>query len=193
MTHELICDNKAGNSSTGAQVVQHAKKALIPAVASLCLAAAFHTQAQDAARTAQPVPASPAEGPAEVVLPMTVITPTPEGARGAQGDTRFRPNATIVGNCGTVSFKNVLRTGMINDYQVTVIGNPALGLIEGIYYTASTWGDIGSGWVPVGPPAPSKTFNFMLFNPFNVTAMLNGYVRTTTTTACYFLPNPTPP
>ena len=188
MTRELICDNKAGNSSTGGQVVQHAKKALIPAIASLCLAASSQAQAQEAARTAQPVPVSPAEGPAEVVLPMTVITPTPGGAQGAQGDTRFQPQADVMGNCGRVIFKKVSRVGAINSYSATVISN--MGPMERIFYTA--WplmaGDIASGAV-AAYGATQTSFTFTLRNPHNTTTLMNGFARLVSGVDCIILPH----
>ena len=189
MTRELICDNKAGSSSTGVQVVQHAKKALIPAiVAGLCLAAASQAQALDAARTSQPAPVSPAEEPAEVVLPMTVITPTPGGAQGAQGDTRFQPKADVMGNCGRVIFRKVSRVGVINNYSVTVIST--IGPMETIFYTA--WplvaGDTASGAV-AAYGAIQTFFTFTLRNPFNTTALMNGFVHHVSGADCIILPN----
>ena len=190
MTRELICDNKAGstsNTSTGAQVVQHAKKALIPVIASLCLAAAFQAQAQDAAQAAQPVPVSPAEEPAEVVLPMTVITPTPSSAQEAEGDTRFQPNADITGNCGRVIFRKVSRNGWTNNYSVRVIS--FIGPMSTIFYTATTFGDTAAGAVSVYG-ATERFFTFRLRNPFNATALLNGFANHVNGVNCIFAPNP---
>lgn len=187
MTRELMCDNKAGNSSTGVRVVQHAKKALIPAIASLCLAAAFQTQAQEAAQAAQPVPVPPAEEPAEVVLPMTVITPN--SAQDAQGDTRFQPKADITGNCGRVIFRKVARNGWTNHYSVRVISS--IGPMSTIFYTA--WplvvGDTAAGAVSAYG-ATERFFTFTLRNPFNTTALLNGFAHHVNGVDCIFLPNP---
>jgi hypothetical protein len=182
MTRELICDNKAGSSSTGAPFVQHAKKALIPAIASLCLAA-FQVQAQEANPAAQPA----VEEPAEVVLPMTVITPTPGNAQDAQGDTRFQPNADITGNCGRVIFRKVSRVGRTNHYSVRVISS--IGPMSTIFYTASTFGDTAAGAVSVYG-ATERFFTFTLRNPFNVTALLNGFANHVNGVTCIFLPNP---
>lgn len=184
MTRELICDNKAGSSSTGVQVVQLAKKALVPAIiAGLCLATSFRAQAQEAARTAQPV-----EESAEVVLPMTVITPTPGGAQGAQGDTRFQPKADVRGNCGRVVFKKVSRVGVINDYSVTVTSTA--GPMETIFYTA--WplvaGDLASGAV-AAYGATQTSFNFTLRNPYDTTALMNGFARLVSGVNCVILPH----
>jgi len=188
ITHELTCDDQAGSSSIGVKVVQHAKRALIPAVASLCLAATFQVQAQDAARATQPVPGSPAEESAEVVLPMTVITPTPGGAQGAQGDTRFQPKADTAGNCGRVVFKKVSRVGMINNYSVTVIST--VGPMETIFYTA--WplvaGDTASGAV-AAYGAAQTFFNFTLRNPFNTMVLMNGFAHLVSGIDCIILPS----
>ena len=188
MTRESTRDNKAGTASTGAQVVPHAKKMLIPAIAaSLCLAAALQAQAQEARPAAQPAPVSPVEEPAEVVLPMTVVTPAPGGAQETEGDTRFRPNADITGNCGRVIFRKVSRNGRTNHYSVRVISSH--GPMSTIYYTASTFGDIAGGAVSAYG-ARERFFTFTLYNLFNGTAWLNGFAHHVDGVACIFAPNP---
>lgn len=187
MTRELICGNEAGSASTGARVAPHAKTVLIPAIASLCLAAAWQAQAQEAARTPQPVPASPAQEPAGVVLPMTVIAPASDGARDAQGDTRFRPKADITGNCGRVIFRKAGRAGLSNDYSVRVISS--MGPMATIFYTAWTYGDMASGAVPAYGDT-DRFFAFTLYDPFDVTALLHGFIRTVSGVDCIYFPNP---
>ena len=188
MTRELIRDNKAGTSSTGDQVVQHVKKTLIPAIASLCLAAAsFQVPAQEAGQAAPPAPVSPAEDAAEVVLPMTVITPSnPQDAQ-QQGDPEAQPNADITGNCGRVIFRKVNRNGRVNNYSVRVISSH--GPMSTIFYTATTFGGSRAGAVSVYG-ARESFFTFRLSNPFNVTALLNGFAHHVDGVDCIFVPNP---
>jgi len=183
MTRQLT-HNNAVIASTGPQVLAQAKKTLVPALMSLCLAAAFQAEAQE---TGQAVVQPAAQEPDEVVLPMTVITPSPDNAQETGGDMRFGPKRDITGNCGRVIFNKVRRNGRTNHYSVRVISFH--GPMATIFYTAWTPGDTAAGAVSVYG-ARERFFTFTLYDFFNATALLNGFAHHVDGVDCIFAPNP---